>query len=49
MGISTLALVGVAGGAGTTRTAVEMAATLARADRSVAVLDAAFGTQGLAT
>lgn len=49
MGISTLALVGVAGGAGTTRTAVEMAATLGRADRSVAVLDAAFGTQGLAT
>jgi len=49
MGISTLALVGVAGGAGTTRTAVEMAATLARADRSVAVLDTAFGTQGLAT
>lgn len=46
---TTLALVGVAGGAGTTRTAVEMAATLARADRSVAVLDAAFGTQGLAT
>jgi cellulose biosynthesis protein BcsQ len=46
---STLALVGVAGGAGTTRTAVEMAVTLARADRSVAVLDAAFGTQGLAT
>jgi len=46
---STLALVGVTGGAGTTRTAVEMAATLARADRSVAVLDAAFGTQGLAT
>ncbi len=46
---STLALVGVAGGAGTTRTTVEMAATLARADRSVAVLDAAFGTQGLAT
>ena len=45
----TLALVGVAGGAGTTRTAVEMAATLGRADRSVAVLDAAFGTQGLAT
>ncbi|MBX0286640.1 ParA family protein [Halomicroarcula sp. F28] len=49
MTTSTLALVGVAGGAGTTRTAVEMAATLARADRSVAVLDAAFGTQGLAT
>jgi len=49
MTISTLALVGVAGGAGTTRTAVEMAATLGRAGRSVAVLDAAFGTQGLAT
>ncbi|WP_324664892.1 ParA family protein [Haloarcula sediminis] len=49
MDISTLALVGVAGGAGTTRTAVEMAATLGRADRSVAVIDAAFGTQGLAT
>jgi len=46
---STLALVGVAGGVGTTRTVVEMAATLGRADRSVAVLDAAFGTQGLAT
>jgi len=49
MATSTLALVGVAGGAGTTRTAVEMAVTLARTDRSVAVLDAAFGTQGLAT
>lgn len=48
MATSTLALAGVAGGAGTTRTAVEMAATLARADRSVAVIDTAFGTQGLA-
>jgi len=46
---STLALVGVAGGAGTTRTAVEMAVTLSRAGRSVAVLDTAFATQGLAT
>lgn len=46
---STLALVGVCGGAGTTRTAVELAVTLARDGRSVAVLDAAFGTQGLAT
>lgn len=45
----TLAMVGAAGGAGTTRTAVEMAATLGRADRSVVVLDAAFGTQGLST
>ncbi|WP_135303544.1 AAA family ATPase [Haloarcula amylovorans] len=49
MGSSTLALVGVTGGAGTTRTAVEVAATLARANRSVAILDAAFATQGLAT
>ena len=49
MAISTLALVGVAGGAGTTRTAVELAATLARTGRAVAVFDAAFGTQGLAT
>ncbi|MDS0282467.1 MinD/ParA family ATP-binding protein [Haloarcula onubensis] len=49
MATPTLALVGAAGGAGTTRTTVEMAATLARAGRSVAVLDAAFGTQGLAT
>ncbi|PSP92700.1 ParA family protein [Halobacteriales archaeon QS_4_62_28] len=45
----TLALVGVAGGVGTTRVTVEMAATLARAGHSVAVLDAAFGTQGLST
>lgn len=45
----TLAFVGVAGGAGTTRTVVETAATLARGGNSVAVLDAAFGTQGLST
>jgi cellulose biosynthesis protein BcsQ len=45
---STLALVGATGGAGTTRLAVEMAATLARADRDVVVLDAAYATQGLA-
>ncbi len=44
----TLAFVGVAGGAGTTRTTVEVAATLARDGRSVAVLDAAPETQGLA-
>ncbi|GGO02634.1 MULTISPECIES: MinD/ParA family ATP-binding protein [Haloarcula] len=49
MGCTTLALTGVTGGAGTTRTTVEIAATLARAGRSVAVLDAAFATQGLAT
>jgi len=46
---ATFALVGVAGGVGTTRTAVEMATTLARAGESVAVIDTAFGTQGLAT
>lgn len=45
----TLAFVGVAGGAGTTRTVVETAATLARGGHSVAVLDAAVDTQGLAT
>jgi len=44
----TAALVGVTGGAGTTRLAVEMGATLVRAGHSVAVLDAAFATQGLA-
>ncbi|MBX0322588.1 AAA family ATPase [Halomicroarcula sp. F13] len=49
MGCTTLALAGVTGGAGTTRTTVEVAATLARAGRSVAVVDAAFATQGLAT
>jgi len=49
MGISTLAFVGVVGGAGTTTLATETAATLARAGRSAAVLDAAYATQGLAT
>lgn len=44
----TVAFVGATGGAGTTRVAVECAATLARAGRSVAVLDAALATQGLA-
>ncbi|WP_435063562.1 division plane positioning ATPase MipZ [Halobaculum sp. EA56] len=43
----TLALVGAVGGAGTTRTAVECAAALARGGREVAVLDAAYATQGL--
>ena len=46
---TTVAFVGVTGGAGTTRTSVEVGATLAREGRSVAILDAAFGTQGLAT
>lgn len=49
MGISTLAFVGAVGGAGTTTLATETAATLARAGRSVAVVDAAYATQGLAT
>ncbi|MEF8840131.1 MAG: ParA family protein [Haloarculaceae archaeon] len=44
----TLALVGAVGGAGTTRLCVEFAATLARDGRDVAVVDAAYATQGLA-
>lgn len=43
----TLALVGATGGAGTTRLTVEVGATLARTGRSVALLDAAYATQGL--
>ncbi|MFD1598666.1 AAA family ATPase [Halobellus rarus] len=42
------AFVGAAGGAGTTRTAVEVGAALAADGREVAILDAAFATQGLA-
>jgi cellulose biosynthesis protein BcsQ len=45
---SVAALVGTTGGAGTTRLSVELGALLAADDRSVAVLDAAFATQGLA-
>lgn len=47
-GARTVALVGATGGAGTTRTTVELAALLARDGERVAVLDAAFETQGLA-
>ena len=47
MHVRTAALVGVAGGAGTTRTAVELAGVLARAGRSVLVVDLDFATQGL--
>jgi septum site-determining protein MinD len=47
MPTQTLALVGVAGGAGTTRLAIECGGTLARAGLEVAILDAAFATQGL--
>jgi len=46
--VATLALAGVTGGAGTTRLTVEFGATLARAGRDVALVDAAFATQGLA-
>ncbi|GGJ08546.1 hypothetical protein GCM10008995_17960 [Halobellus salinus] len=45
---SVAAFVGATGGAGTTRTVVEAAWALAADDRSVAVIDAAFATQGLA-
>ncbi|WP_135824892.1 AAA family ATPase [Halorussus ruber] len=48
MAHSTAALVGATGGAGTTRLAVELGATLARDGREIAVLDAAFATEGLA-
>jgi len=44
---TTAALVGATGGAGTTRLCVEAAATLARDGRAVAILDAAFATQGI--
>ncbi len=47
MHATTLALVGATGGAGTTRTAVELAAIGARGGRDVAVVDASFTTQGL--
>lgn len=43
----TLALVGAAGGVGTTRLTMECAATLARAGRDVVVVDTAFATQGM--
>lgn len=48
MTVTTAALVGATGGAGTTRLAVELGAMLARDGREVAVLDAAFATEGLA-
>ncbi|WP_121820867.1 AAA family ATPase [Halostella salina] len=48
MTIRTVTLVGATGGAGTTRLSVEVAATLARDGREVAVIDANYATQGLA-
>lgn len=47
MHATTLAMVGATGGAGTTRTAVELATIGARNGHDVAVIDAAFTTQGL--
>jgi cellulose biosynthesis protein BcsQ len=47
-GDDTAALVGATGGAGTTRLTIELGALLANDGRDVAVLDAAFATQGLA-
>jgi septum site-determining protein MinD len=44
-----VAVTGAAGGAGTTRLTLEFAGTLARTDREVAVVDAAYATQGLAS
>lgn len=45
---TTAALVGATGGAGTTRSCLELATALAAAGDDVAVLDAAYDTQGLA-
>jgi septum site-determining protein MinD len=46
--MTTCSFVGAVGGAGTTRLTVEVGAALAAEDRDVAVLDAAYATQGLA-
>jgi len=48
MEATTAALVGATGGAGTTRTCLELATALAAAGDDVAVLDAAYDSQGLA-
>lgn len=45
--MSSVALVGAVGGAGTTRTCLEFGSMLARDGRTVAILDAAYATQGL--
>jgi cellulose biosynthesis protein BcsQ len=45
----TVALVGAAGGAGTTRLTVECGGLLARTGRDVAIVDVAFATQGLSS
>ncbi len=46
--MDSLALVGAAGGVGTTRTTLELGATLTQAGLSVIILDGAYTTQGLA-
>lgn len=48
MDADTCAFVGAAGGVGTTRLTIECATLLAGEGRDVAILDAAYGTQGLA-
>lgn len=48
MPVTTAALLGATGGAGTTRTCLELASALAVDGDDVAVLDVAFDTQGLA-
>lgn len=48
MTATTLALLGATGGAGTTRTSLELATILAADGADVAVLDVAYDTQGLA-
>jgi cellulose biosynthesis protein BcsQ len=48
MNARTVALAGATGGAGTTRSCLELATALAAAGDDVAVLDAAYDTQGLA-
>lgn len=48
MSATTAALVGAAGGTGTTRTCLELAGALAATGEDVAVVDAAYDTQGLA-
>lgn len=47
MPVSSVAFVGVVGGAGTTRTVLELAGVLARGGHSALVLDLDFATQGL--
>lgn len=48
MPVPTVALVGAVGGAGTTRTSLELATALAADGDDVALIDAAYDTQGLA-